>query len=77
MNAVPLGRDNFLQCQREFDKEVRYAKRQYLQRQQEELLALKNSRDFWKSFGQIGIQSSRKRQIPWEVVTDDNSISVA
>ena len=34
------------------------------------------SRDFWKSFGQIGIQSSRKRQIPWEVVTDDNSISV-
>ena len=27
-------------------------------------------------FGKIGIQSSRKRQIPWEVVTDDNSISV-
>ena len=63
MSAIPLGRDNFLQCQREFDKEVRYAKRQYLQQQQEELLALKNSRDFWKSFGQIGIQSSRKRQI--------------
>ena len=59
-----------------YQTNTRNAKRHYLYRQQQELLAIRNSRDFWKSFGRTGIQSVQRRQIPWAVLTDNNSVSV-
>ena len=69
-------RQQFVSDQRDFDVEVRHAKRQYWQHQQEELLARRHSPDFWKFFGRIGIQNNIKHPIPWEVVIEDGSISV-
>ena len=69
-------RQQFVSDQRDFDVEVRHAKRQYWQHQQEELLARRHSPDFWKFFGRIGIQNNIKHHIPWEVVIEDGSISV-
>ncbi len=68
-------RQQFIAEQRTFDKEVRRAKRLYWYTQQQTLMAMKQSRDFWKMIGQIGIHNKPKKQIPWEVVETDGTIS--
>ena len=76
MGIVENGRQLFQQCQRDLDREIRAAKRQYWYQQQKDLLDLKQSTDFWKTMDRMGISQSQVHQIPCEVLNDDQSISV-
>ena len=70
------GRQLFLHCQRNVDREVRAAKRQYWYQQQQELLEVKESFEFWKTIGRVGISQTQTHKIPWEVLNKDGSVSV-
>ena len=37
---------------------------------------MKNSPDFWKTMGRVGITQSQIHKIPWEVVNEDQTISI-
>ena len=60
-----------------FDRAVQRAKRKQWFTMQQELMseAENNSTEFWKSIGRVGIARSRTNVIPFEVKTDDGSIS--
>ena len=66
-----INRQIFIEHQRNFDQEVRSAKRRYWYQQQQELLETRLSTDFWKTMGRIGISQPHAHSIPWEVVNDD------
>ena len=76
MNAFVIqdGEQKYLEYPKQFDRVVRDAKRQYWNEQQQEVIQIKMSRDFWKAFGKAGIQNDKKQQIPWQIVNSDNSI---
>ena len=74
MSGGTNDRQIFIEHQRNFDQEVRSAKRHYWYQQQQELLETRLSTDFWKTMGRIGISQSHTHSIPWEVVNDDQSI---
>ncbi len=65
------------QMQREFDRNVQKAKRAFWRQQQESLLSLQreHSKDFWKRIGKLGVASEREKNIPWEIVNDDGTVS--
>ena len=73
---IDSGRQLFLHCQRNVDREVRDAKRQYWCQQQQELLEIKESFEFWKTMGRVGISHTQTRKIPWEVLNEDGSVYV-
>ena len=72
--VIQDGKQKYLEYQKQFDRAVRDAKRQYWNEQQQELIQMKMSRDFWKTFGKAGVQNEKKQQIPWQIVNSDNSI---
>ena len=76
MGIVENGKQLFQQCQRDLDREIIAAKRQFWYQQQKDLLDVKQSTDFWKTMDRMGISQSQVHQIPWEVINDDQSISV-
>ena len=75
MSGGTINRQIFIEHQRNFDQEVRSAKRRYWYQQQQELLDTRLSTDFWKTMGRIGISQQHAHSIPWEMVNDDQSIS--
>ena len=72
--VIQDGKQEYLEYQKQFDRAVRDAKRQYWNEQQQELIQMKMFRDFWKTFGKAGVQNEKKQQIPWQIVNSDNSI---
>ena len=72
VNFVSLG---FKVAQYTFDQAVKDAKRQYWLQQQRHLLTINQNSEFWKSIGNVGIRTSSNKDIPWEVVHSDGSIS--
>ena len=76
MGTIDNGRQLFLERQRDLDREIRAAKRLYWLQQQQELIEMKNSPDFWKTIGRVGISQSHVHRIPWEVVNEDQTISI-
>jgi hypothetical protein len=66
----------FVDNRKHFDKNCQQTKRQYWYRSQDELLNIQNkdSREFWKNIGKIGVGSERQKSIPMGVVLKDGSI---
>ena len=60
-----------------FDESVQRVKRKYWSKKRQELadICQGDSREFWKSIGQIGIRDERNKRIPMEVTDIDGSIS--
>ena len=76
IGLIENGRQLFQHCQRNVDRGVRAAKRQYWYQQQQELLEIKESFEFWKTMGRVGISQTQTHKIPWEVHNEDGSVSV-
>ena len=55
MGTIDNCRQLFLERQRDLDREIRAAKRLYWLQQQQELIEMRNSPDFWKTIGRVGI----------------------
>ncbi|ESO86895.1 hypothetical protein LOTGIDRAFT_175976, partial [Lottia gigantea] len=67
----------FIKERKGFDKSLRQHKRHYLNNKQSELLeqfSVHDKRDFWKSFGKIGIANDRKHVIPLEVTNSEGEL---
>ena len=71
-----VHRQLFINEQKKFDNAVKRAKMLYWHEQQQELLQINQSSDFWKKFGKVGVGHNRNNSIPWEIVLDDSTISV-
>ena len=69
------SREQFKVAQYTFDQAVKDAKRQYWLQQQRHLLTINQNSEFWKSMGNVGISTASNKDIPWEVVHSDGSIS--
>ncbi len=65
----------FIAAQKLFDRAVSNAKRQYWYQEQQHLMTLTHSGDFWKKIGKFGIKNKSNKSIPWEIVNEDGSIS--
>ena len=63
-------------AQRDFDRMVHRAKRQYWHSQQEQIMNMFNNdtRSFWKHIGQLGVRNGRNRTIPMQVVNADGQV---
>ncbi len=64
--------------QKTLDRAVQKAKRQHWKKKQnelEDLYACPNTKEFWKYIGNLDIAQSRKKNIPFEVVLQDGSVS--
>ena len=64
--------------QNALDRAIQKAKRSFWRKKQDDLIELynrPNSKDFWKYIGNLGIAQERKKQIPFEIVMSDGSIS--
>ena len=72
-----LLRINFVRCRKDFSKAVQKSKRLYWFRMQNDLLLDldKNSSNFWKSIGKIGVAFQKKNKIPMEVLDDSGKIN--
>ena len=57
------GKQKYLEYQKQFNRAVRDAKRQYWNEQQQALIQMKMSRDFWKTFGKAEIQKKNNRYL--------------
>ena len=68
-------RNIFLVAQIQFDKKVRFEKRQYWHREQQKLLTMLHGVDFWKKFGNIGIKKKSGIGVLWEVVENDGTVN--
>ncbi len=68
-------RTKFITEQHNFDRALRTAKRQYWHDEQQKLLAINQTSDFWRKIGTLGINKREARNIPWEIVNADGSIS--
>ena len=71
-------RASYCQERRTFDRLNRKYRRAFQQSQQEELLKMSESRDsreFWREIGRVGIANTRRQRIPCEVVDDDGNVS--
>ncbi|ESO89846.1 hypothetical protein LOTGIDRAFT_164534 [Lottia gigantea] len=69
----------FIKERKGFDKSLRQHKRHYLNNKQSELLeqfSVHDKRDFWKSFGKIGIANDRKHVIPLEVTNSEGELEM-
>ncbi|KAJ8305823.1 hypothetical protein KUTeg_016368 [Tegillarca granosa] len=66
----------FVQKRKDFDKEVQKSKRRYWYKLQSNLIVEmnKDSGNFWKKIGKVGISSERKNLIPIEVVNSDGVV---
>ncbi|VDI66508.1 Hypothetical predicted protein [Mytilus galloprovincialis] len=75
-NERKSARHVFVKTRKTFDKNCQQAKRQYWYRSQEELCAVQNGnpREFWKKIGRIGVGNERQKNIPMEVLHDDDSM---
>ena len=69
------SREQFKVAQYTFDQAVKDAKRQYWLQQQHHLLTINQNSEFWKSMRNVGISTASNKDIPWEVVHSDGSIS--
>ena len=69
------SREQFKVAQYTFDQAVKDAKRQYWLHQQRHLLTINQNSELWKSMGNVGIRTSSNKDIPWEVVHSDGSLS--
>lgn len=70
-------RQQYRQKQKQFDKEIRAAKRRHWNSIQQNLLDKQrhDPQHFWKEIGQLGVAQERKLGIPMEVVLPDGSVS--
>ncbi len=68
-------RAQFIGEQRIFDRELRSTKREYWYAEQQSLLKINQTSDFWRKIGTLGINKRENRHIPWEIVRTDGSIS--
>lgn len=59
-----------------FDKKYKLAKRLYWQKMQADILSQQRNdqQQFWKTFGRIGVGNERKKDIPWEIYNDDQTV---
>ena len=64
----------FRLSQNAFDREVQGAKRKHWRKQQDKLLTLRNSdsKQFWKSIGNIGVRTETQ-SIPWKAVNSETN----
>ena len=71
-------KDIFVRVRKVFDREVQRTKRQYWAQLQKEMVNSvdENPREFWKTIGRTGLADNRNQKIPFEVNTDDGSISM-
>ena len=67
--------DRFKEAQHSFDVAVKEAKRQYWHDQQKHLLSINQNSEFWKTMGNVGISKHKHKNIPWEVILQDGSVS--
>jgi hypothetical protein len=65
------------ECRRTFDREYKKSKRNHWQQLQDDIIHLQSNDQqlFWKKIGSIGIVNDRHESIPWEIVSDDGTIS--
>ena len=70
-------KDIFIRMRKDFDREVQRTKRRYwIQLQNEMVSSLEvNPREFWKTIGRTGVADNRNKKIPFEVNTEEGSIS--
>ena len=71
-------RDSFNRERKIFDKMNRKAKRAFQLSEQNRLGDLcdnRDSRNFWKEIGKVGMQNERKLEIPMEVIDEQGNIS--
>ena len=68
---------DYCQARKLFDREVQHSKRQHWHKLQDNILdeVNYNPNEFWKSIGKIGINNTKKRSIPMEVLLDDGSLT--
>ena len=71
-------RISFVKCRKEFSKAVQKSKRLYWFRMQSDLLIDldKNSCNFWKNIGKIGVGFQKKKKIPMEVLDDTGTVNI-
>jgi hypothetical protein len=70
-------REKYCFERKRFDKLNRKYKRAWQVKEQQQLLDLlkgPDSREFWKSFGKMGISNDRKQHIPMEVLSENGDI---
>ena len=67
----------FLSPRKRFNREVHRTKRQYLQQKQAEIddLQSKNQTMFWKEIGKIGVGQERRKNMPFDILRQDGSVS--
>ena len=67
----------FATARKRFNREIQRTKRQYLQQKQAEIddLQSKNQTMFWKEIGKIGVGQERRKNIPFEILRQDGSVS--
>ena len=63
-------RKQFICIQKTFDRTVSDAKREYWKKEQQLLLDINQSGEFWKQFRKVGMNSMKSSMIPWEIVVD-------
>ena len=70
-------KDIFIRMRKYFDREVQCTKRRYWVQLQNEMVSRLevNPREFWKTIGRTGVADNRNKKIPFEVNTEEGSIS--
>ena len=70
-------KDIFIRMRKEFDRDVQRTKRRYWVQLQNEMVSSldANPREFWKTIGRTGVADNRNQKIPFEVNTEEGSIS--
>ena len=68
-------KDRFKEAQHSYDGAMKEAKRQYWYDQQKHLLSINQNSEFWKMMGNVGISKHEHKNIPWEVILEDGSVS--
>ena len=66
---------NDRKAQHSFGVAVKEAKRQYWLDQQKHLLSINQNSEFWKTMGKVRINKQEHKNIPWEVILQDGSVS--
>ena len=65
------------QCRKDFDHLVQKSKRQYWRDMQQHMMDLheNDTREYWKYFGTLGVNTEQKRGLPSEVIKDDGTVT--
>jgi hypothetical protein len=69
-------RATFTEARKDFDRHVQRAKRDHWRQQQDHLMEMSHGdpKRFWQYIGQLGVAKEKRKQIPMEIVDDDEKL---